>query len=79
MTVKIRAAVGCSIMMASLLALSQASAKELDKVVFGTNWYAPRPSTAASTRPWRPDCMRNTGWMWKSGWVALRSMAPSCW
>lgn len=40
MTVKIRAAVGCSIMMASLLALSPASAKELDKVVFGTNWYA---------------------------------------
>lgn len=40
MAVKTRAAVGGSIMMAGLLALSSASAEELDKLVFGTNWYA---------------------------------------
>jgi len=40
MKTKLRAALGCSIMMAGLVAFAPASAEELDKVVFGTNWYA---------------------------------------
>lgn len=40
MALRTRAALGGSIMMAGLVALSPVSADELDKVVFGTNWYA---------------------------------------
>ncbi|MFN2361436.1 MAG: ABC transporter substrate-binding protein [Marinobacter sp.] len=40
MALRTRAALSGSIMMAGILALSPVSAEELDKVVFGTNWYA---------------------------------------
>lgn len=40
MALKTRAALGGSIMMAGLLAFAPVSADELEKVVFGTNWYA---------------------------------------
>ncbi|MFL1407296.1 ABC transporter substrate-binding protein [Marinobacter sp. M1N3S26] len=40
MALKTRATLGGAIMMAGMLALSPVSAEELDKLVFGTNWYA---------------------------------------
>lgn len=40
MALTTRAALGGSIMMAGMLAFSPVSAEELDKLVFGTNWYA---------------------------------------
>ena len=40
MKMKLSTVLGGSIMMAGLVAFSPVSADELDKVVFGTNWYA---------------------------------------
>ena len=40
MKMKLSTVLGGSIMMAGLVAFSPVNADELDKVVFGTNWYA---------------------------------------